>query len=705
MGNKELIAHKVIDADGTVRTQSLKEHSENVARMAAKFAEPYGGEKLAEYIGLIHDCGKAADAVQRHIEGENVVCGHANNAVKEALKNNSDGGVLAAYCVGGHHTGLPDTGTRLSVNDGTLHGKNNSTTPDCSRYKEVINASLPKVRDLATQSEFANYVKTKMHFSGLVDADYLDTERFMRGYIERGLEVSMAELLKKLLDYMKQWKDPTTELNKKRVAIQKAVLAKACVEAGLFALSAPTSGSKTIASMLFSIAHAIEKGYCRIFVVVPYMSIIDQTEKTLVEIFGRENVLSHYTNADFGDEDDADLANIKRLATENWDAPIVLTTSVQFFESCFASAPGKCRKIHNIGKSVIIFDEAQMIPIDYLRPCVAMISELALHYNCSIVLSTATQPSLKPFFAEFAPGMPIRELCPEELANDPVFDRVTFRNAGKMSDDALVRELSELDQVLCIVNTKRKAMELYQKMKGDGVFHLSTRMPAFQRTAVLDEIKMRLKAGLPCKVISTSLIECGVDVDFPRVYRQLAGLDSILQAAGRCNREAKRRKEDSIVTIFETDDFIPLSIRQNYSATQKTMKKFSDIGSKEAAKYYFDFLYQVLRGNAGLDPHDILKEAKALNFRTVSERFHIIDDDGCSVFIPFDANRKLLDEIRNNKINMKLLRELGKYAVNVSKKEYAALAKNGDIEIVSGDVAILKNMKLFDENIGLDVTA
>ena len=274
---------------------------------------------------------------------------------------------------------------------------------------------------------------------------------------------------------------------------------------------------------------------------IPYTSIIDQTAGVFTEILGGENVLEHHSGSDAVQrEDDADPAALRKvLATENWDAPVIVTTAVQFFESLFASRSSRCRKLHNLADSVVIFDEAQTLPLPYLRPCVAAVGQLVSHYGVTAVLCTATQPALGPLFEELAPGLALREICPDTAELYRFFRRTTLRHAGEITQEQLAGQLRGAQQVLCVVNRRAAAQQLYRELPAPGSYCLTTLLCAADRKRLLREIRARLREGRPCRVVATSLIEAGVDVDFPAAWREEAGLDSILQTAGRCNREGK----------------------------------------------------------------------------------------------------------------------------------------------------------------------
>ena len=387
-----------------------------------------------------------------------------------------------------------------------------------------------------------------MLYSCLVDADFLDTEAFMSGSnAGRSGYDPLPVLLERLSEYISPWRTPTTELNRNRCAILEQCLEKASGPRGIYTLTVPTGGGKTVSSLAFGLKHAVKNGMKRVIYVVPYTSIIEQNAAVFREILGENNVVEHHSGVCLDEDDETNRLNrFLRLAAENWDAPVIVTTAVQFFESFYSNRPSQCRKLHNVANSVVIFDEAQMLPTCHLLPCVGVMANLAARFRSTIVLCTATQPVLADLFRKFYPNQQIQEICPEIGDSFQKFRRVTYRDGGKLSNSALAEALSRENQVLCIVNTRKAAQEVFNLLPQEGRFHLSTLLYPEHRKEVLNTVRKRLKDGLPCRVVSTSLIEAGVDVDFPAVYREIAGLDSIAQAAGRCNREGKRTAQAAV---------------------------------------------------------------------------------------------------------------------------------------------------------------
>ena len=481
---------------------------------------------------------------------------------------------------------------------------------------------------------------------------------------------------------------------------------------GIYTLTVPTGGGKTIASLAFALRHAVAHGMKRVIYVIPYTSIIEQNAEVFRNILGGGNVLEHHSGVEFDLSDGASPEEIRRaLASENWDMPVVVTTAARFFDSLYANRSSKCRKLHNLANSVIIFDEAQMLPLCHLRPCVAAMASLAEHVGSTLVLCTATQPSLGDLLRTYAPEHTVTELCPQTEEVYDRFRRVTFRQAGILEDDALAERLSDHKQVLCVVNSRKAAQRIFDRLPQEGSFHLSTLMIPAQRQTILEEIRRRLKDGEPCRVVSTSLIEAGVDVDFPAVYRELAGLDSILQAAGRCNREGQRPTGESIVTIFERTELPPLLFRTAVGATRYALEGGRDPAAQETMQRYFCEL-RALSGET-LDKYGVVKAFETgisgctLPFRTVAERFHFIDENTRTVYVPVGEGAVLVERLKAGEYSKELYRALGRCAVSVYDQHFKALYAAGalltarDVPALDEDSAILADLMLYDERTGL----
>lgn len=705
---KTYLAH--IAEDG--REQTVQEHLCETGKYCSEFASQFGAEQQCRYIGELHDIGKYSDAFQsRLIGGERV--DHSTAGAFESARLGAD---WASFCIAGHHTGLPDGGNLRTdqAGDATLFGRLKKAAAGAIPPYE---ANWPKISAAIEpppgwgMDPLTDSFLIRMLYSCLVDADYLDTEHFMQnGKIERGGYDSLSKLLERLDQYIAPWWKPKNELNRLRCSILKNCIDMGSEEKGLYTLTVPTGGGKTVASVAYALHHAIKHNMQRIIYVIPYTSIIEQTADVFREIFGAENVIEHHSGMLFNAEESSDPQVYRQiLSTENWDAPIIVTTAVQFFESLYASRPSKCRKLHNIANSVIIFDEAQMLPIPHLRPCVAAIGQLVAHVGVTAVLCTATQPSLGDLLMQYSGGMIATEICANTAELYQKFRRVSFRDAGELPLTKLTELLSSLPQVLCIVNTRKQAQEIFAELPREGSYHLSTLMcPAHRKTA-LQEIRQRLKDGLSCRVVSTSLIEAGVDVDFPAVYREMAGLDSILQAAGRCNREGKRTAEESVVTIFRCGNTLPPLIRANVGATKEALSDNADPAAPDTVARYFSAL-RSLKGDA-LDVSGVIKafteglEGCSMPFTTVAQNFHLIEDASKTVYIPIGDGAKIIARIKAGEGSRALYRKAGLYGVNVYEQQYRDLLRSGDIEILSEDCAVLINLALYSSNTGLSLHA
>lgn len=717
------------------RTQTVKEHIEAVSRRCGEFAGAFGAERQGAWIGLAHDIGKCSAAFQKRLQGGARV-DHATAGAVECLKADSSA-LWAAECVAGHHSGLLDLGNQSAQpGEASLWGRmKKGVSPNgIPRYTPPLSLLPPPAappgygKDPLTDSFFI-----RMLYSCLTDADFLDTENFMSaGSVRRDSGEPLSVLLERLMEkkvcpWLKAADSPELSLSGRRVEIlqKRCEILRTCLEAGenprgLYTLTVPTGGGKTVSSMAFALRHALTHGMSRVIYVIPYTSIIEQTAEIFRDIFGAENVLEHHSGAVHERRDNEDYCENPQetraaLATENWDAPIIVTTAVQFFESLYANRPAKCRKLHNIANSVIVFDEAQTLPTPHLLPCVAAMANLVKQFRATAVLCTATQPALDGLFLEY--GIEPQEICPDAETLYEEFRRVTFRNAGTLDAEKLADHLRAASQALCVVNSRRAAQEVYQNLPEEGSYHLSTLMYPAHRRAILSEIKRRLSEGLPCRVVSTSLIEAGVDVDFPAVWREMAGLDSILQAAGRCNREGGRSAEESVVTVFEGVSQTPEMLKQNIGAAREVLGNGSCPDAPETIARYFQS-YLDFAGRDALDAtpvrQNVMRVVKAfregfegspLPFRTVAENFHMIDSPTKTVYIPQGDGEKLLEQLRFAGPSRALYRKLGQYAVNVYERQYKELLGAGSVEPLDDDSAVLQDGTKYSQKTGLSMDA
>ena len=701
---KTYLAH--ISEDG--REETIQAHLQATASLAGQFAAQFDAEQQGRLAGLSHDIGKYSQPFQQRLRGDASRVDHSTAGAVECWKRQQP---FAALAVAGHHGGLPEGGSRTDTADqATLCGRLNRAIqgklPDYTAWETEMKLPPAAIPPYLLERKNAGQNRiffTRMLYSCLVDADFLATEAFMSGQERQRQPISMEELERRLNAYTAPWFPAKGELNTLRCTILEQCRRGADQPRGLYTLTVPTGGGKTVSSLAFALAHARKQGMERVVYVIPYTSIIEQNARVFREILGEEAVLEHHSGVLYDLTQEAAPETIRLAqATENWDMPVVVTTAVQFFESLFSDRSSKCRKLHNLARSVIIFDEAQMLPVPMLRPCVYGISQLVAHFGATAVLCTATQPALTPLFREFLPELHPKELCPPAVFASDVFKRVRFRKAGKKSWEALAAELSGQKQVLCIVNSRKGAQEAFRLLEGEGRFHLSTLMYPAHREQILQEIRRRLKENLPCRVVSTSLIEAGVDVDFPRVYREEAGLDSILQAAGRCNREGKRNPEDSIVTVFQAETPPPKLFSIPIHAGRDTMEKFEDISSREAVSHYFADLLD-LKGREAQDQQHIMEliDQEFYPFRQVAEAFRMIDSHARTVYIPLEAGAELTAKVRSGERSRGLFRRLGRYGVSVYQQQFDTLDALGSLEKLEDGSAILLDVGLYDRWMGL----
>lgn len=704
-------------SDDKKREQTLIDHLAGTAELAGQFAKAFDCEEQGQAVGRVHDIGKGTAAFLKRLHDGPIV-DHSTAGAKELYNLGGLFNILAAYCVAGHHAGLPDAG---KPGDGagrpTLHSRLRKELEDYSDFLKEIQIPkipVPPLKSLG-KGGFSLAFYTRMLFSCLVDADYLDTERFMEnGAVVRPTGEPMDVLLRKLEQHVAKWLENTDRntVNGRRTEILKACLEKGQTEQGLKLFTVPTGGGKTVSSLAFALRHAVEHNLERIVYVIPYTSIIEQNADVFRDIVGNLNVLEDHCNVTF---DDSDELKEYQLAAENYDKRIIVTTNVQFFESLFSNKTSKCRKLHNLAKSVIIFDEAQMLPVDYLLPCIRAISELIYNYHCTAVLCTATQPALTEYFPKEV-SVNVQEICPDVDEQYQFFKRTHVENIGEISEEVLIDSLKKQEQALCILNSRAGVRRIYKQLQNEGVegvYHLSTLMYPEHRKRILEEIRGRLKASKPCRVISTSLIEAGVDVDFPSVWRQLAGIDSIIQAAGRCNREGKRPLEDCKTVFFtlegQKNASLPSRMRRPISATEQVIRKYADISGLKPIHEYFKRLYQFT--GDGIDKQsivDIFEDATSscnFPFQSVAKAFRLIEQETKTVLIPLEPEaKKIADKFIEDIYSKQLMRDAGRYSVNLYKEEYDALLSLGYIEVRLFDgFAVLIDENQYKEEYGLEL--
>ncbi|AML51934.1 CRISPR-associated endonuclease Cas3'' [Falsihalocynthiibacter arcticus] len=701
-------AHSVKDRSEE-QWQSLVDHLTQVAELTTFRASPLGLKQAAYAAGLYHDLGKYDPAFQRKLRGEQNRVDHstagASVLMASTLSQEAIPREMIAYAILGHHAGLPDRNTsapssmgrRLEGYADALHaGWRDDVPQTLPGLSNELMSLLESGRSNENTGAFDISVATRMLFSCLVDADYRDTEAFYAefdGAKDREWPL-LAQVLPQMITqfdtHMDQFQ-PTGEINALRRDILSHVRRGAGMAPGVFTLTVPTGGGKTLASLGFALDHASLHGHRRIIYAIPFTSIIDQTAAVFRDIFGQQNILEHHSaiEADKNHEGRDKL----RLAMEDWAAPVVVTTNVQLFESLFAARPGRARKLHNIAGSVIILDEAQTIPRPLLLPCLAMLDSLARVFGCSIVLCTATQPAVGETLKG---GLALagRELAPDPSGLARRLKRVEIGHGGIMDNTALVSALRGVDQGLVVVNSRAHALDLWREATGlEGLFHLSTRQYAAHRRRILAQIRQRLAQGLPCRVISTSLIEAGVDVSFPMAWRAEAGLDQIVQVAGRVNRNGELLPALGQVTVFTPDGYAPPAEIAGLIGDMARMRaEVEDLQSPEAIQRYFEEVYW--RVDAGLDAKGICKSFSLLgnstnfNFRTVAEQFRMIESGMVPVIIPRDEEAiKAVAQLHEPQISSgQIARILQTHLVTVPPKARERMRACGKGDFVRPDL-------------------
>ena len=713
--------------------QLLAEHLSSVSHKAAQFADPCKCARAAQLAGLLHDLGKYDPDFQLRLDGNLISVEHsiAGAALVLTLAKAPRDKVMAeliAHAIAGHHAGLPDRiGGASSLSERLQRADLDRLAPVWqTEIAPVASDLLPAFATRNCESgAFRLAFLGRMLFSCLVDADFKDTEDYYNRVEGKTSDRDWSELpailegLTARLDAELARKAATggeAPVNRLRQRVLAHVRGKAAEAPGLFTLTVPTGGGKTLTSLAFALDHARAHGMRRIIYALPFTSVIDQTAGIFRDLFGDDVVLEHHSAIDEEKTNCRASRDKLRLAMEDWAAPVVVTTTVQLFESVFSARPSRCRKLHNIAESVIVLDEAQTLPRHLLIPILRAIEELAANYGCTVVLCTATQPALG--LRDGFPGLPLdgRELAPDPAGLARELRRTRLEFAGTMDNAALVDVLRLQDQALVIVNSRAHALDLYREAIAaglDGVLHLTTRHYAVHRRQILEDVRSRLKHRRPCWLIATSLIEAGVDVDFPRVFRAEAGLDQIAQAAGRCNREGARGSDASLVTVFEPVGYtVPREIEGLIGDFGRMRNKHGDLFAPAAIHDYFEEVFW--RVGDGLDREKILKkfriDAMGTNFsyRSVGEAFRMIESGLLPVIVPGDATAaKAVADLGNSAIpSGNLARQLQGYIVQVPPKVRALLMANRHVMleaegIRSDQFAVLRAHHLYKPDCGL----
>ena len=692
----------------------LKDHLHYVGKLAHYLAEkgcPALSE-VANWAGLLHDFGKYRVEFQEYLRKQRESSTETHHAVYGAALGLQRESYGLAFAIAGHHAGLHDLDDLQTLLEGEKYQANQRVPLLQTRFEE----ELLKIPECISDPEFIEsspysvefYIR--MLFSLLIDADRLDTEAHGSGFCRLTPKLNASGLLQRLIE-AKESKSREGELNALRNRIFQNCLDQAQQGPGFYSLSVPTGGGKTLAGMAFALAHAVKHQLRRVIVVIPYLSIIEQNAAQYRQILDPDNlgiVIEHHSAVNIPEDTDETRPvspfekHPSEYAVENWDAPIIVTTSVQFIETLFASRTSRCRKLHNIARSVVIFDEVQTLPSHLLNPLLNVFRELQKNYGTSFVFSTATQPAFRRRPLSLTEGFAPDEITPiiEDASAREIFqrlNRVTFnlpRRDETLSWGELADSMADRDQTLCVVNVRRHAFDLWEKLRGKfpedqkaSVFHLSSAMCAQHRFDKLWAIKARLYHRLPCRLVSTQLIEAGVDVDFPIVWRSLAPLDSIVQAAGRCNRENRLQDEAGNPKLGEVIVFIP--VKQSLpsggiynTATELTASLLEGIEADALTTdpnlfgHFFDKLYQSVL----TDGKAIQEEREKLHFRTVAKNARVIEDDPLAVIVPYGKAVAIIQGIRNRtlekgkpRIDRNDLRKLQRYIVNLHSRDFIRL--------------------------------
>jgi CRISPR-associated endonuclease/helicase Cas3 len=686
----------------------------------------------------VHDLGKYGPDFQARLRDPTKRADHSTaGAVWAFARLPPTWGRLLAHVVAGHHAGLKDD---LLSPEGRIETKRALLAP-IERAAQADGLVLPQsvsapggMRGLPREFGFRIAFLTRMIFSCLIDADRTAAAAFdarMRGDpVQEVDHPSIAALETALHEAMGRRAVKPSPLNTLRDDVLRAAVAKAAEPQGVFTLTVPTGGGKTLTSLAFALAHARVHALDRVIVVIPFTSIIEQTARVYREALGALGgaVLEHHSA--FEMEKEGEWAEKRvgpdrlRLAMERWDSPIVVTTAVQFFESLFSNRSSRCRKLHSLARSVVVVDEAQTMPLPLLRPCVAALKELARNYGSSVVLCTATQPALAAPTPD-KPGFPCGFKAPRELAPDvpalfAALRRVTVRDIGVQDDAALAARIAASPQALCIVNQRAHARALFRAIRDlPGARHLSTCMHSVHRARVLAEIRADLKEGRPCRVISTSLVEAGVDVDFPLVLRASAGLDQIAQAAGRCNREFKHSPEESEVLVFAAAEYRVIQSLKAHAESGAEMLKLhqDDPFAPPAMRAFFEMLY-ARKGQSELDKPGVLDicadRAGDMNFpfESIAAAMRFIADVMVPVIVAKEEATAgevegLIRELRFAKGVGGIARKLGRYTVGIPRTVRNAMIAARAAEVIRleefGDqFVVLHNLDLYTPEVGLD---
>ncbi|WP_176012572.1 CRISPR-associated helicase Cas3' [Victivallis sp. Marseille-Q1083] len=699
--------------------QTMHAHLSGVSALAAGFAAKFGCPAWGGWIGEGHDWRKYDPRWQQYLLTSVGRENHAYESAAEYWYRYGNLGLVAAYAIAGHHTHLPNYTAGLD------HWKGKQVIPDgCIEWMPSVDFAVGKKALLNEFSAFlpdpeSYHLWIRMLFSALVDADRLNAEAAVepaKTAFRRQYE-SFEQLEEKFDAYLTglQQEAVVTSVNASRRAILAEVLQNAERQPGFFSLNVPTGGGKTLASMAFALRHRRKFGLDRVIMAIPYCSIIEQTAAIYRKIFGAVNVLEHHADfIPFDDDKKTELSAQRELAVENWDMPIVVTTNVQLLESLLGANASQVRKVHNIARSVVILDEVQMLPPDHLRPILSVLRMLVKHFGCSVVLCSATLPSLE---AEWIG--PSECCCPGvssvyPLISDPEkwaseLCRVRLERTGRLSRDALAARLDNERQALCIVNTKAGCRELFHALHSENKYHLSAAMCPVDRSCCLARIRADLAGDRPVVVVATQVVEAGVDFDFPVVCREWAGLDSLAQAAGRCNREGKL--EYGRVILFESENRLPTGTISHGVEVAKQLPADFTL-TPQYFREYFEKFYHCCCKFKDLRDFDkakfnkrLVEESKSLyfSFHDFALDFHLIDDAWqVPVVTAYREGAGLIQELREKGPSRERFRAMQPYTVNVPKKRLEWELEVGRVAELFG-VYVQNTPNWYREGVGVEL--
>lgn len=694
------------------RWQLLSTHLCNVAELARQFATPFGLTDVAHLAGLLHDLGKYRQPFQEYLAGKRPGSVETHHAVYGATLAFQRNWVGPAFAIAGHHAGLHN---RYDLQDLVCEKKYdavNRLAPLVNRFEE----ELGKIPNELAEPEFVKCAEdcaviefyVRMLFSCLVDADFLDTEQFSRRQERRSVKLDATLLLERLQAHRGKF-DSSGELNALRNRVFEDCLAKAAELAGFFSLTVPTGGGKTLAGMAFALEHARRHDMQRVIVVIPYLSIIEQNAAEYRKVLDPKNrgiVIEHHSAVASKDDNDERGRSPEELAAENWDAPIIVTTSVQFIESLFANRTSKCRKLHNIANSVVLLDEVQTLPSHLLDPLLHVLRDLEKHYQVSFVFSTATQPALRrsPSLPQGFDANDVKEIVSQPGDLFKKLGRVVYEVRKAESDwSELATEWLSEPRALGVVNTRKQAAEWWELLRDSlkeqglredelgaklrGVLHLSSAMCAEHRTQVIKKVRRRLRESRFCWLISTQVVEAGVDIDFPLVYRALGPLDSIVQAAGRCNREGRLPNKGRVVVFRPMDAKLPVGVYR--VATDIAARLLDQLDADDLSgdptlfgRYFRELFEYVPTDHQHKRECSIQEDREALRFRDVARKARVISDDTQAVIAPWGESLKEVAAIRERaqdgpRFTRKDLRGLQRFMVNLHSRDFQKLDAMG----------------------------